>query len=70
VEGDQLDAAADGVGEGPWLAAGMGIIDDVIAPAETRERLVHMLEILAPCRSVAPLRETRDGRLVDDIPKL
>jgi acetyl-CoA carboxylase carboxyltransferase component len=32
--------------EGPWLAAGLGMIEDVITPAETRVRLIRMLTIM------------------------
>jgi acetyl-CoA carboxylase carboxyltransferase component len=38
-----LDASRQ---EGPWLAAGLGMIEDVITPAETRVRMIRMLTIM------------------------
>jgi len=50
--------------EGPWEASGLALIDDVIAPSETRDRLSTMLQILAPSGSIPPIHEDRKGRVV------
>jgi len=38
----------------PYVSAASGHVDDVIAPAETRQRLIAALELLRDKRSVAP----------------
>ncbi len=38
----------------PYVAAGRGLIDDVIQPGETRTKLIHALEMLANKREVLP----------------
>jgi acetyl-CoA carboxylase carboxyltransferase component len=62
--------AGDDGEDGPWLAAGMGLIDDVLNPEETRERLMTMFDILAPALALPTLEHDRAGRLVDDISKV
>lgn len=55
---------------GPWLAAGMGIVDDVVTPEETRPRLATYLDILAAARALPTVEEQRGRRLVADIAKV
>jgi acetyl-CoA carboxylase carboxyltransferase component len=38
----------------PYVAAGRGLIDDVIEPGETRTKLIHALDMLANKREVLP----------------
>jgi len=68
IPGEQLNGAASA--DGPWLAAGIGIIDDVFAPSETRDRLRRMIEILSLSRSLPSLEASRKNRYVDDVPSV
>ena len=54
--------AADGAG--PWDASGLALVDDVIAPSETRDRLAAMLELTAEMRALPPVLDDRKGRIV------
>jgi acetyl-CoA carboxylase carboxyltransferase component len=54
----------------PLLAAGLGAIDDILLPSETRERLSRMIGLLAPARAYPSLGEDRGGRLIEDIAKV
>jgi len=38
----------------PYVAAGRGLIDDVIEPGETRTKLIHALDMLSNKREVLP----------------
>ncbi len=38
----------------PYIAAGRGMIDDVILPSETRPKVIHALEMLANKRESLP----------------
>jgi propionyl-CoA carboxylase beta chain len=61
-----MDAAA-AAGEdtaGPWQAAGLGLIDDVILPGETPGRLAAMLGLLAPSRAIPPQHLDYDRRIL------
>lgn len=69
-DGDAGSSGTDPISPGPWLAAGMGIVDDVLAPEETRERVATLLRILARSRDVPPPEVDRRGRLVADISKV
>lgn len=51
--------------DGPWAAADLGIVDDVILPSETRAWLVRALRTLALSRAVPPARYDRGTRLLD-----
>jgi len=48
---------------GPWDASGLALVDDVVAPSETRARLGTMLEIMAPIRALPPVVEDKKGRV-------
>jgi acetyl-CoA carboxylase carboxyltransferase component len=50
-------------GRGPWDAAGLAIVDDVVEPAETRERLAAILTLLARARAYPSAHTDRDGRI-------
>jgi len=50
-------------GTGPWIASGLALVDDVIAPTETRERLGTMMEIMAATRALPPVIEDKKGRV-------
>ena len=50
-------------GMGPWDASGLALVDDVVAPSETRARLATMLEIMAPIRALPPIVEDKKGRV-------
>ncbi|MDE2639501.1 MAG: hypothetical protein OXI03_02845 [Chloroflexota bacterium] len=50
-------------GMGPWDASGLALVDDVVAPGETRARLGTMLEIMAPIRALPPVVEDKKGRV-------
>jgi acetyl-CoA carboxylase carboxyltransferase component len=63
-------AIPDGVERGALLAAGLGVVDDVLLPSETRDRLARMVALMAPARAYPSLEEDRGGRLVDDIAKV
>jgi propionyl-CoA carboxylase beta chain len=41
----------------PYIAAGMGYIDDVIEPHETRPRLINALEMLSNKRDTNPAKK-------------
>jgi acetyl-CoA carboxylase carboxyltransferase component len=55
-------ACGDGP-EGPWQAAGRGLLDDVILPGETPARLAAMLRLLAPSRALPPPHLASDRRI-------
>lgn len=57
-------------GSGPWLAAGLGHIDEVVTPEEARQLLSSMLSLTARARTVPAPEEERAGRYVDDIAKV
>ena len=46
---------------GPYPAAGIMNIDDVVAPAETRDRLIQALETSMARRTEAPMPTQRCG---------
>ncbi len=48
---------------GPWPAADLGIIEEVLEPSETRARLSHFLEIALLHRSLPDLSPDRDSVL-------
>ena len=56
--------------EGPWVAAGLGHVDEVVAPSEARQQLSTFIEILHEGRSLPPPEVDRRGRYVDEIPKV
>ncbi|HUC06027.1 MAG TPA: carboxyl transferase domain-containing protein [Acidimicrobiales bacterium] len=56
--------------EGPYEAAGMGLVDDVITPAETPERIATILEMMAPVHVLTTPEEDRKGRVVAEISKV
>jgi len=58
-----VDAAAAHAIDGPWQAAGLGLIDDVILPGESHARLAAMLELLAPSRALPPAHRDSDRRI-------
>ena len=49
---DYIDKLAN-----PYIAAERGFVDDVIAPAETRQKLVAALRLLASKREEIPERK-------------
>jgi propionyl-CoA carboxylase beta chain len=57
------EAAASEAAEGPWQAAGLGLLDDVILPSETPARLASMLRLLAPSRGLPPAHLGMDRRI-------
>jgi len=56
--------------QGPWLAAGLAVIDEVVAPSELREHLGRVLEILMLSRDLPPPEAERGHRIVDDLAKV
>ena len=56
--------------DGPWLAAGLGHVDEVVAPGEARGYLGTALAVLAGGRALPTPDAQRAGRYVDDIPKV
>ncbi len=56
--------------QSPWLAAGLGHVDDVLAPSEVRAQLAVVLDLLAHGAAYPPPELDRRGRAVDDIPKV
>ena len=48
----------------PWIASGLGLVDDVLAPSNTRDRFALMLDILAATRAFPPLHHDRRGRVL------
>ena len=50
-------------GKGPWDASGLALVDDVIPPTQTRERLATMLEIMAVTRAVPSTTDDKKGRV-------
>ena len=57
-------AAASRRGLGPWDAAGMGIIDDIITPSETWSRLGRILRIMGPARAFPSVHDDYAGRIL------
>jgi propionyl-CoA carboxylase beta chain len=57
------EAAASDVPDGPWQAAGLGLLDDVILPSETPARLAAMLRLLAPSRALPPAHLGMERRI-------
>jgi acetyl-CoA carboxylase carboxyltransferase component len=57
-----VEAAAAERAEGPWQAAGLGLVDDVILPGETPARLGAMLRLLSPFRAIPPPHHDRERR--------
>jgi acetyl-CoA carboxylase carboxyltransferase component len=51
--------------DGPWAAADIRIVDDVILPSETRRWLSRALTVLAGSRAVPPTAYGRGAKLVD-----
>jgi acetyl-CoA carboxylase carboxyltransferase component len=49
-----MEAASAHATDGPWQAAGLGLVDDVILPGESHARLAAMLGLLAPSRTLPP----------------
>jgi acetyl-CoA carboxylase carboxyltransferase component len=60
----------DAVTEGPFAAAGMGLVDDVLTPSETAGRLGCILDILDPVHRLTTPEEDRKGRVVAEISKV
>ena len=58
-----IEAAATDAIDGPWQAAGLGLLDDVILPSETASRLAAMLRLLAPSRALPPAHLDSDRRI-------
>lgn len=57
-------ARADALaGSGPWDASGLALVDDIVAPSETRERLSTMIEIMSAMRALPPVLEDKRGRV-------
>ncbi|MBI3954045.1 MAG: hypothetical protein HY330_05985, partial [Chloroflexi bacterium] len=48
---------------GPWTAAGLAMIEDVLEPPETRRRLVQVLEIALLAREVPAVPPEREAEL-------
>lgn len=63
-------AIPDDLTDGPWIAAGFGHVDEVVAPSEARQQIVTFLKILSHGLDVTPLEVERHGRYVADIPKV
>jgi acetyl-CoA carboxylase carboxyltransferase component len=57
------DLSAIEAAEGPWQAAGLGLLDDVILPSETPARLAAMLRLLAPSRALPPAHLGMERRI-------
>ena len=57
-------AAATRRGLGPWDAAGMGILDDIIPPGETWSRLGRILRIMGPARAFPSVHDDYAGRIL------
>ena len=56
--------------DGPWVAAGFGHLDEVVAPSEARQQMATFLQILSLGLDVPPPEVDRRGRYVADIPKV
>lgn len=56
--------------DGPWLAAGLGHVDEVVAPSEARRYLGAALALLDHGRVFPTPEADRAGRYIDDIPKV
>jgi hypothetical protein len=56
--------------QAPWLAAGLGHIDEVLAPSELRGYLGVMLSLFGHGRELPPPEVQRAGRYIDDISKV
>ncbi len=50
-------------GRGPWDAAGLAIVDDLVEPAETRARIAAMLALLVRGRDYPKAHTERAGRI-------
>jgi acetyl-CoA carboxylase carboxyltransferase component len=50
--------------DGPWQASGLGLVDDVLAPAETRKRLADMLALMATTRALPSPLDDHKGRVI------
>jgi propionyl-CoA carboxylase beta chain len=57
------EVAATEAADGPWQAAGLGLLDDVILPSETASRLAAMLRLLAPSRALPPAHLGSERRI-------
>ena len=57
------EAATSDIPDGPWQAAGLGLLDDVILPSETSSRLAAMLRLLAPSRALPPAHLGMERRI-------
>lgn len=62
--GEFSQAPAAGGESGPWRAAGAGTIDDVIAPSETRSRLVRLVNIVSRIGHLPPTHIDRESRVI------
>jgi acetyl-CoA carboxylase carboxyltransferase component len=63
-------AIPDDLVDGPWVAAGFGLLDEVVAPSEARQQLATFLKILSHGLGVPPPEIEQRGRYVADIPKV
>ena len=63
-------ALPDGLVDGPWLAAGLGHVDEVLTPGELHDRLAVMLTLFAHGAGLPTPEADRPGRYVDDISKV
>jgi acetyl-CoA carboxylase carboxyltransferase component len=55
-DGRTLEAARD---QGPWMAAGFGLLDDVVTPSETAPMLRRLLAMLPPSQGWVPRERFR-----------
>ncbi|MFN0094971.1 MAG: carboxyl transferase domain-containing protein [Dehalococcoidia bacterium] len=51
-------------GIGPWAAAGAGLLDDILAPSESRGRLGRVLDLMGPSRATPSAKGAEGGRLI------
>ena len=54
----------DGFDDNPWRAAGVGVIDDVVLPSETRSHLARIVPILAPMSRPPHVEDGLRGRIL------
>ncbi|MCC7366555.1 MAG: hypothetical protein IT303_19510 [Dehalococcoidia bacterium] len=55
--------AARVAGRGPWDAAGLAVVDDIIEPGETRDRIAALLALLVRSRDYPKAHTERSGRI-------
>lgn len=64
-EVDPYNPVATGSAEGPWAAADLCLIDDVLAPSETRAWLSRLLRLYRRSRAIPPAKYDRGMTLTD-----